>query len=356
MITRWVACLVLLTGVGAAADTATRKGAIVDGQLAVQEDLLATVALVSPLGGAAFCTGTLIAPRVVITAGHCLHSETLSGPGDVEVVAGALVALEATDDQIYTVQSVFIHSGWDPAGSDAVGADPTGMGRADDIAVLILAEAVDTLGTVGVPTMGQLDALVQPGDYVVITGYGILSAGAEGAGTLYIAETPYQKRNDTEFLVGAPFEPDSCQGDSGGPVYAVGPNGALWLLGAASRGRADSDTDCGEGGIYSLVPAYLEWIGSVAGDLYGGGSGTGGSTGGTNSGSGSGTGSGSGGDTGSGDDQGHGDGDADGDGDGDSDSSCAAGPLPASGAALPWLLLLALPLISWRMRQSARAE
>ena len=39
------------------------------------------------------------------------------------------------------------------------------------------------------------------------------------------------------------------------------------LIGASSRGVDDSDLDCGDGGIYTLVPTYRDWIAQVSGGV-----------------------------------------------------------------------------------------
>ena len=53
---------------------------------------------------------------------------------------------------------------------------------------------------------------------------------------------------------------DSCRGDSGGPLYILGENGH-YLLGATSRGITGPNTRvCGDGGIYTRVDQFIDWI------------------------------------------------------------------------------------------------
>ena len=56
---------------------------------------------------------------------------------------------------------------------------------------------------------------------------------------------------------------DSCYGDSGGPLY-VPTEGGDFLVGLVSRGRSDVKRDCGDGGVYTLLSAYLPWIARAA--------------------------------------------------------------------------------------------
>ncbi len=69
----------------------------------------------------------------------------------------------------------------------------------------------------------------------------------------------------TEFVAGAPFlDKDSCNGDSGGPAY-VYQRGRWLLAGATSRATRSAVRPCGDGGIYTTVDAYRDWIGGFMG-------------------------------------------------------------------------------------------
>ena len=52
---------------------------------------------------------------------------------------------------------------------------------------------------------------------------------------------------------------DSCNGDSGGPAYIL-LNGKRMLAGATSRATRNFTRPCGDGGIYTRVDKYLDWI------------------------------------------------------------------------------------------------
>jgi secreted trypsin-like serine protease len=60
---------------------------------------------------------------------------------------------------------------------------------------------------------------------------------------------------------------DSCYGDSGGPLYVPTEEGDF-LVGLVSRGRSDVERDCGDGGVYTLLSAYLPWIVATAGGRF----------------------------------------------------------------------------------------
>jgi len=64
-----------------------------------------------------------------------------------------------------------------------------------------------------------------------------------------------------EMVAGKPFlARDSCRGDSGGPFYVGNQNDGWFLAGATSRSTKSSVRACGDGGVYTRVDRYREWI------------------------------------------------------------------------------------------------
>ncbi|MFT7834626.1 trypsin-like serine protease [Saccharothrix sp. BKS2] len=200
------------------------------------------------------CSGTLVAPGAVVTAAHCARGgcgqrvfsgEDVKAPG-----AGRVVA----------VREAVVHPSYGSSG-------PYG-----DIAVLLLAEPLDTAPRPIAPAGALAGA-----SFVRLVGYGNTDfQGRAGYGRRRVVDVPlagrlpgYGAHPDTEFVAGAPgLDRDSCNGDSGGPAYVS--VGDRWLLaGATSRATDDAVRPCGDGGVYTLVPAYAEWVGSVVGGLGG---------------------------------------------------------------------------------------
>ena len=243
---------------------------IVDGQPATEGEIQATVALLDPQGQQPFCTGTLVAPRVVVTAAHCVTVENgdkadPASPEQIAVGAGMLNAKQTPKDKIYAVSKVVPHPSY--PNYDQTN-DPTGMLHYHDIAVLVLSQPVEGMKPAPVLPLSQFDNVLKEGTPVTITGYGLIGLSDDASfGVLYTAQTPFQRRTDSEFLAGRKGQPDSCNGDSGGPAY-VSHEGRTFLIGATSRATDDANLACGEGGIYSLVPAFEDWIKASADGLY----------------------------------------------------------------------------------------
>ncbi|MET0133689.1 MAG: serine protease [Kibdelosporangium sp.] len=196
------------------------------------------------------CSGTLVAPNVVVTAAHCVK-----GGCCARVFLGEDVAFEQ-DGTVVEVTKAVSHPSYGQTEANG------------DIAVLILASPADVE-----PRAIASAADVTSATFARLAGYGntdVFSRGGYGRRRLVDApmasnDPKYGCDTATEFVAGAPFlDKDSCNGDSGGPAYVS--SGDKWLLaGATSRATASSLRPCGDGGIYTSVCAYEDWIRSVPG-------------------------------------------------------------------------------------------
>lgn len=210
------------------------------------------VAVLSSQGS---CTGTLIAPDVVLTAGHC------ASPAPTTVIANTL-NYNGTGGIRATVKSVTAYPNWESTFDVAVivlnapitGVTPRPMGAActfqnfaDNMSVHLVGFGLtDTAGTGDNTTLREASAPIVDADCST-TGKGC-QPGALPAG---------------EFIAGGGGT-DSCFGDSGGPVYLDTPRGTI-VVGAVSRGLDGSATPCGGGGIYVRTDKVLSWIETTVG-------------------------------------------------------------------------------------------
>lgn len=207
------------------------------------------IAIGSPDGWC--CTGTLVAPNVIVTASHCLprgcFSRVFVGPDVSDLDRGEIIA----------VATAMSHPEYQPANS------PT-----HDIAVLILDADVTGVAPRAIAPAGAVAA----SSSVEIVGYGNTDiAGTTGYGLRRRVDVPLVS-NDLalgqdpaiEFAAGRPFlDRDSCNGDSGGPAY-IDVGGAWYLAGVTSR-AIPGRRNCGDGGIYSSAAAFADWIMSIPG-------------------------------------------------------------------------------------------
>ena len=262
-----LATLSLLALCCSAARAETVELPIIDGAVATSAQYYGTIGFLD-FDGEAFCTGTLIAPTVVISAAHCFVTQdedtdaiiARTPASDVFVVAGEVYAEQTPWDRYYDVLAITVHPGFP---NPALGTDPSGIAQQDDIAVVLVAEPIEEVDIIRIPSVAEARAAMESEPTVIIAGYGLTDANAQQAGVLHIAETVLGVDGDFEFVAGAPGRPDSCKGDSGGPAYVIHQD-IVHVFGASARAVASSDKLCGDGGIYTFVPAYRSWIAAVS--------------------------------------------------------------------------------------------
>ncbi len=225
----------------------------------------------SPHDGFA-CTGTVISPRVILTAGHCVEDiETghLTPARDYKVATGVADLNDVTPGNVFTVTRALTFPGFDP-GATRGDAGILILSRPTTAPPLALATAADSASMVA-------------GTPVQIAGWGLEHAGdASAPATLRTASTTVQ-RSDYCHRAASRYYPfysatlqlcttdtpalDSggCFGDSGGPAIAHRADGSAVEIGVISTGAPGCRPTLPN--IYTradLVAAWAaEWVGAI---------------------------------------------------------------------------------------------
>ncbi|RZV53929.1 MAG: trypsin-like serine protease [Deltaproteobacteria bacterium] len=294
-------------------EVGSRREHIVNGEPTGEGEALGTVAVAllseerarqgfepESLFSGAWCTGVLIAPTVVLTAGHCVEqcswdtcTDADGEPFDcygcdpdsipaarVYISAGSRTLDDMWSAEVVPVRELFVPEGYIPSAYwylDVGLCQPSGFEEhprcekpgltpdLHDIAVLLLDAPVTSLSPVRI--LPKIDTLV--GTQALAIGYGDrvspesdeLLSQDRYASILNQTSTLVEQVTEQEILT-AEGENQSgvCFGDSGGPLY-VQRGHEVFIAGVASRFRNDRDgPQCGAGAIYTSASAYADWI------------------------------------------------------------------------------------------------
>lgn len=237
---------------------AAPAGAIVGGKPVAPGQMRAVASVT--ISGLFGCTGTLIAPRWVMTAGHCgsLTGALTDGrvpstvsflPGQFRVVLDS-VYTDGRGGETHTVDRVLVDTDYGVQ-----------SGNGSDVSLLELTEP-SRAPPVPVAAVGER-SIFNPGALATIAGFGTVAERGPAAEQMQEAQVPIQSDDvcraagdgfDASTMLCAGYPQggtDACQGDSGGPLFAAAGGGALRLVGATSYG--DGCARPGKYGIYARV-------------------------------------------------------------------------------------------------------
>ncbi|MGW0626514.1 S1 family peptidase [Streptomyces sp. NPDC002758] len=195
-----------------------------------------------------FCGGTLVTPKKVVTAAHCMVGETT---GSVRVVGGRTY-LNGTNGTVSRVSKIWINPNY------------TDANNGDDVAVLTLSTSMPY--TTASYVSSSQTSLYAAGTTARILGWGTTSESGSSSNQLRTATVPIVSDSGCRSSYGSDFvqsdmvcagyssgSVDTCQGDSGGPLLIGGV-----LAGITSWGEGCAEA--GYPGVYTRLTTFSNLV------------------------------------------------------------------------------------------------
>jgi secreted trypsin-like serine protease len=193
-----------------------------------------------------FCTGTLVAPNIVLTAAHCIDTDTRS----LQIIFGQNVRLNYRNR--LPVDKVEVSPYWS-----------SWRHEEKNLADIALVRFVGNTpaGYRPAKILKTLEVLTRDAR-VVIGGYGISDATKDsGGGVLRLAQLRINDGafSESEATVDQRHNTGACRGDSGGPAF-IEINKQLYLWGLVGRGVEDHQRACDKFAAITKVSFHQTWM------------------------------------------------------------------------------------------------
>lgn len=248
----------LLTFLSIAAITMSEEPRIIDGTL-VSASQFPTVGKIEPKDKSEFCSGTLIAPRFVLCAAHCVNNQM---PGSLMTPQDGM--LFELGGKTYQSKHIYVHPTY--AGNSSQQQE-----GAIDLSIIELNTEIPRV--IPSPLYRKVPEV---GTILTLAGYGLLGTGASGVGSkepprgmISTGKTPIDAVTSTfvewnfDNVPPPNQESNTAPGDSGGPQF-ITENGVQFVASVTSGG-VKNNASFGDFSYNTRVDIAIPWIESITG-------------------------------------------------------------------------------------------
>lgn len=231
-----------LFGCGESPEAETDSADIIGGTLSTRENVVAVTAIFNK-ETTAFCTGTVIAPTIVLTAAHCVVPPRKGAEVEVLVSFGNVLDDDGLGFNVTYTTRTFIHPMYETHSENGDGYD---------MAVIELPEPIRV-------KPAKLNTRPLPKDLATVIqhGFGRDKDGATGTKRLIVADV--NEISEREF--GAGWSGNQvCKGDSGGPSFASFGGQNDVLVGVHSWGPGSLFGACRRSGFDARVDTSIDFL------------------------------------------------------------------------------------------------
>jgi MYXO-CTERM domain-containing protein len=213
------------------------------------------------------CTGTLVAPDIVLTAAHCVHPQVLGLDSQAQVTQLTQIGFD-------TPNAFSLNGGYRVAAKETIphpGFSAQNAGAGNDIAIVKLVRPVTDRAWTPINRVYN-DAPV--GMKLLQVGYGASKSGTQNQNTagplnalkdkVTISCASFGSSDQMHICYSQTDGSGKCVGDSGGPSFLT-INGVQKVVGVTSVG----DQNCAQAGLDIRVDTQLAWLDQVAPGLGG---------------------------------------------------------------------------------------